>query len=102
MFLGPGRFGYPSGLIAPVHWAHRSTIIKITKGAVMRLAWLAWLADQWGELGYSNGLLRGSVGTVAVLLSAALVALTLRRFRVAALTTAWVVAVAGIVWLATH
>ncbi|MBT2408917.1 hypothetical protein J7I97_00690 [Streptomyces sp. ISL-87] len=68
----------------------------------MRLAWLAWLADQWGELGYSNGVLRGAVGTVAILLTAALVALALRRSRVAALAAAAVVAAAGIGWLSTH
>ncbi|MFF9078024.1 hypothetical protein ACF1BP_28965 [Streptomyces sp. NPDC014735] len=68
----------------------------------MRLAWLTWLAGQWSGLGYSNGVLKGVIGTVAVLLSAALVALALHRFRGAALTTAGVVAVAGIGWLATH
>ncbi|WP_251050553.1 MULTISPECIES: hypothetical protein [unclassified Streptomyces] len=72
------------------------------EGGVMRLAWLAWLADQWGELGYSNGVLRGAVGTVAILLTAALVALALRRSRVAALAAAAVVAAAGIGWLSTH
>ncbi|OKK21757.1 hypothetical protein AMK16_00145 [Streptomyces sp. CB00455] len=68
----------------------------------MRLAWLVWLADRWGELGYSNGGLSGAIGTVAVLLSAALVAVALHRFRVASLATAGVVAVVGIGWLATH
>ncbi|MER5777612.1 hypothetical protein ABT144_25650 [Streptomyces sp. NPDC002039] len=68
----------------------------------MRLAWLAFLVDEWDELGYSNGVLRGAIGTVAVLLSAAIVALALHRFRVAALTVAGVVAVAGVGWLSTH
>ncbi|MFE2528276.1 hypothetical protein ACFXEL_29065 [Streptomyces sp. NPDC059382] len=68
----------------------------------MRLAWLAWLIDEWDELGYSNGMLRGAIGTVAVLLTAAIAALSLRRFGAAALTVAGVVAVAGVGWLSTH
>ncbi|MCY0944963.1 MULTISPECIES: hypothetical protein [Streptomyces] len=68
----------------------------------MRLAWLGWLVDQWDELGYSNGALRGAIGTVAVLISAAIVAVALQRFRVAALAAAGVVTAVGVGWLSTH
>ncbi|MFJ3926273.1 hypothetical protein [Streptomyces sp. NPDC090022] len=53
-------------------------------------------------MGYSNGALRGLVGTAAVLLTAALIASALRHWRVAAMTTAGVLTAAGIGWLATH
>ncbi|MFE9254669.1 hypothetical protein [Streptomyces sp. NPDC006879] len=68
----------------------------------MRLAWLAWLAHHWNELGYSQGLMRGTIATIAVLITAGLVAMTLQRFRVLALAAAGSVAVAGIGWLALH
>ncbi|MEU6488238.1 hypothetical protein [Streptomyces sp. NPDC046887] len=68
----------------------------------MRFAWLVWLADEGRELGYSNGLLPGAIGTIAVLLTALLVGQALRRHRPAALACAGLVCAAGIGWLATH
>lgn len=63
---------------------------------------MGWLARHWGEWGYSRGLLPGTIGTVAVLLTAALTAVTLRRFPLARLLAAAVVLAAGTGWLATH
>ncbi|MFD3547638.1 hypothetical protein ACFWUW_18890 [Streptomyces sp. NPDC058655] len=68
----------------------------------MRFAWFVWLARHFGEYGYGDGPLRGAIGTLAVLLTAALTFYTLRRHRAAAAAAAGVVCIAGLAWLAAH
>jgi hypothetical protein len=68
----------------------------------LRIAWLAWLARNFGTYGYSQGLLRGAIGTLAVLVTAALLWLALHRNRPAALTAAGLTCALGIGWLAFH
>ncbi|WP_326590507.1 hypothetical protein [Streptomyces sp. NBC_01294] len=68
----------------------------------MRIAWFAWVARHFGEYGYGDGLLKGAVGTVVVLLTAGLVGYTLRRSRPAAVLSAGAVVALGVVWQATH
>lgn len=69
----------------------------------MRLAWLSWLARHFTEYGYSQGLLRASIGTSAVLVTAALVWFGLqRRNRPFAVALSGLVSALGIGWLAFH
>ncbi|MGK5694874.1 hypothetical protein ACSNOJ_18550 [Streptomyces sp. URMC 128] len=68
----------------------------------MRLAWLAWLARNFTEYGYSQGLLRASIGTSAVLVTAALVWFALHRNRPLAVALSGLVSALGIGWLAFH
>ncbi|MGW1953943.1 hypothetical protein ACWCPI_14475 [Streptomyces sp. NPDC001920] len=63
---------------------------------------MAWLARHFGEYGYSHGLVRGAIGTTAVLVTAMLVWLALHRNRPAALTAAGLTCTLGIGWLAFH
>ncbi|MEU2712265.1 hypothetical protein [Streptomyces sp. NPDC007205] len=67
-----------------------------------RIVWLVWIALHFNEYGYSQGPLRGTVGTVVVLLTALLVGYALHRHRPAALTAAALTCAAGIGWLAFH
>ncbi|MFF7789865.1 hypothetical protein [Streptomyces sp. NPDC007991] len=68
----------------------------------MRLAWLSWLARHFTEYGYSQGLLRAAIGTLAVLVTAALVWLSLHRNRPLAVALSGLVSALGIGWLAFH
>ncbi|WP_424210737.1 hypothetical protein ACN20G_00795 [Streptomyces sp. BI20] len=68
----------------------------------MRSAWMWWLYDRAGELGWSDGPLRATVGTVAVLATAALAWVTLHRHHPARLVAAGAVTVLGVCWLALH
>ncbi|MEU0198669.1 MULTISPECIES: hypothetical protein [unclassified Streptomyces] len=68
----------------------------------MRIAWLAWLGRHFAEYGYSQGLLRGAIGTLAVLVTALLVWLTLQRNRPLAVVLSGLVSALGIGWLAFH
>ncbi|MEU1278761.1 hypothetical protein [Streptomyces sp. NPDC005805] len=68
----------------------------------MRIAWFAWLAQNAAEFGYSQGPLRGGIGTLAVLLTALLIAAALRRRRPAAIAAAALTCAGGIGWLAFH
>ncbi|MFE2146477.1 hypothetical protein ACFXA3_32925 [Streptomyces sp. NPDC059456] len=68
----------------------------------MRLVWLVWLVRHFEEFGYSQGVLRGSIGTAAVALTALLVGYTVRGSRPAALAAGTLVGAAGITWLALH
>ncbi|MER7467337.1 hypothetical protein [Streptomyces sp. NPDC097981] len=63
---------------------------------------MLWLTRHFEEFGYSQGLLSGVVGTLAVLITALLLAYTLRRSSLAALAAGTAVGAAGIAWLATH
>ncbi|MFC7841384.1 hypothetical protein ACFY3O_30295 [Streptomyces sp. NPDC001046] len=68
----------------------------------MRFAWFSWLVRHFGEYGYSQGLLRGAIGTLAVLVTAALLWFALHRNRPAAAAAAGAVSALGIGWLAFH
>lgn len=68
----------------------------------MRIVWASWLIHHFNGFGYSNGILRGAIGTLAVLLTAALLGYVLRRWRPIALTVAGVVTAGGIGWLMAH
>lgn len=69
----------------------------------MRFTWLIWLTGHFGEYGYSHGLLRGSIGTLAVLITAVLARYALRHQKPAVgLSAAGVVGAVGIGWLAFH
>jgi hypothetical protein len=68
----------------------------------MRIAWLVWLGRHFAEFGYSQGLLRGAIGTVAVLVTALLVWFTLQRNRPLAVVLSGLVSALGIGWLAFH
>ncbi|GAB2880440.1 hypothetical protein GCM10027074_55860 [Streptomyces deserti] len=68
----------------------------------MRIAWFAWVAQHFGEYGYSKGPLHGAIGTVAVLLTALLLGYALRRHRPAALIAGGLTCALGIGWLAFH
>lgn len=61
------------------------------------------LKNHFSEYGYSHGVSPGSVGTLAVLITAALIAYTLRHQKPAVgLTAAGVVGAVGIGWPAFH
>ncbi|MEU0384298.1 hypothetical protein [Streptomyces chartreusis] len=68
----------------------------------MRIAWFAWLARHFGEYGYSDGPLRAAIGTLAVLVTAALLWFALHRNRPAAVAAAGLTCALGIGWLAFH
>ncbi|MFE4048994.1 hypothetical protein [Streptomyces sp. YIM B13518] len=68
----------------------------------MRIAWFVWLIRHINEFGFGHGLVKGAIGTAAVLLTAVLLALTLYRHRAAGLAVGGVTVVAGIGWLAFH
>jgi hypothetical protein len=68
----------------------------------VRISWLAWLGRHFGEYGYSDGLLKAVTGTVAVLVTALIVWVTLHRYPAMALSAAGAVGVLGIAWLAFH
>jgi hypothetical protein len=68
----------------------------------MRFTWFVWIIRHINEFGFSHGLLKGAIGTAAVLLTAVLLGLALRRHRPADLAVGGVTAVAGIGWLAFH
>ncbi|WP_327729183.1 hypothetical protein OG250_24640 [Streptomyces sp. NBC_00487] len=69
----------------------------------MRFVWLLWLRAHFGTYGYSHGLLRGSIGTLAVLVTAATIwAMVRERNPTVAKIAAGVVGVAGVGWLAAH
>lgn len=68
----------------------------------MRFAWLSWLFRHFTEYGYSQGLLRGALGTLAVLITAGLLWLTLHRHRPAAIAAAGLTSALGVGWLAFH
>jgi hypothetical protein len=69
---------------------------------VLRLAWFSWLARHFDDYGYSQGPVRGAVGTAAVLVTAALLWFALHRNRPAAVAAAGAVSALGIGWLAFH
>jgi Na+-translocating ferredoxin:NAD+ oxidoreductase RnfD subunit len=56
----------------------------------------------FGEYGYSDGLIRATIGTVAVLVTALLLGCALRRHRSADLIAAGLTFALGIGWLAFH
>ncbi|MFE2281389.1 hypothetical protein ACFXAE_29980 [Streptomyces sp. NPDC059454] len=68
----------------------------------MRFAWFVWLVRHINEFGFSQGPVKGAIGTVAVLLTAVLLGFALRRHRPADLAVGGFTAVAGIGWLAFH
>ncbi|MBR8642224.1 hypothetical protein KEF29_30055 [Streptomyces tuirus] len=68
----------------------------------MRIGWLAWLVRHFDEYGYSQGLLRASIGTLAVLVTAALGWFALHRNRPAAVAVSGLICALGIGWLAFH
>ncbi|MEU1850474.1 hypothetical protein ABZ499_14665 [Streptomyces sp. NPDC019990] len=68
----------------------------------MRFAWLSWLFRHFNEYGYSQGLLRAAIGTLAVLVTAALLWFTLHRHRPAAIAASGLTCALGIGWLAFH
>ncbi|MEW1872113.1 hypothetical protein AB0420_29115 [Streptomyces caelestis] len=68
----------------------------------MRIAWFVWLIRHINEFGFSHGLVKGAIGTAAVLLTAVLLGLTLYRHRAAGLAVGGVTVVAGTGWLAFH
>ncbi|MFF9486965.1 hypothetical protein [Streptomyces sp. NPDC014676] len=68
----------------------------------MRFAWFVWIIRHINEFGFGHGLLKGAIGTAAVLLTAVLLGLALRRHRPAGLAVGGVTAVAGIGRLAFH
>ncbi|MFF6915381.1 hypothetical protein [Streptomyces sp. NPDC012466] len=68
----------------------------------MRLAWFSWLLRHFTEYGYSQGPLRAAIGTVAVLVTAALAWFALHRNRPAAVAAAGLTSALGIGWLAFH
>ncbi|WP_030236560.1 MULTISPECIES: hypothetical protein [unclassified Streptomyces] len=68
----------------------------------MRFAWLSWLFRHFTEYGYSQGLLRAAIGTLAVLVTAALVWFALHRNRPAAIAASGLTCALGIGWLAFH
>ncbi|MBH1935192.1 hypothetical protein I5Q34_13060 [Streptomyces sp. AV19] len=70
----------------------------------MRLVWLWWLVRHSNNFGYSHGLLRAGIGTFAVLITAVVAGLALRRrrHRLASVTTGAVVFGGGVAWLACH
>ncbi|GGY22088.1 hypothetical protein [Streptomyces djakartensis] len=69
----------------------------------MRFAWLSWLYRHFTEYGYSQGLLPAAIGTLAVLVTAALVWFTLdNRNRPAAMAASGLTCALGIGWLAFH
>jgi hypothetical protein len=69
----------------------------------VRFVWLLWLKDHFGTFGYSHGLLRGAIGTLAVLVTAATIWAVLHHRRPAvAKIAAGVTCAAGIGWLAVH
>jgi hypothetical protein len=68
----------------------------------MRIAWLTWLGRHFAGYGYSQGLLRGATGTLAVLVTALLVWFTLQRNRPLAVVLSGLVSALGIGWLAFH
>ncbi|MFF7313447.1 hypothetical protein [Streptomyces sp. NPDC008137] len=68
----------------------------------MRIAFLARLASHFDEYGYSKGLLPAAIGTLAVLVTAALVWCALHRNRPLAVTAAGLTSALGIGWLAFH
>ncbi len=55
----------------------------------MRITWFAWLAQHVDEYGYDDGPLRASIGTGAVLVTAALLWGALHRNRPAAMAAAY-------------
>ncbi|WP_328620884.1 hypothetical protein [Streptomyces sp. NBC_00354] len=61
-----------------------------------------WLIRHFEEYAYSQGPLRATIGTLAVVLTALLLAYTLRRWKPAALAAAAATATAGITWLSLH
>ncbi|MFF6781310.1 hypothetical protein [Streptomyces sp. NPDC012510] len=69
----------------------------------MRIAWLLWLKAHFGTYGYSQGPIRGLVGTLAVLVTAATVWVMVRdRSPTVAAIAAGVIGVVGVGWLALH
>ncbi|MFC8425827.1 hypothetical protein ACFUN7_34165 [Streptomyces sp. NPDC057236] len=68
----------------------------------MRIAWFVWVIRHINEFGFSHGLLKGAIGTAAVLITAGLLGLALHRHRPADLVVGGVTAVTGIGWLAFH
>jgi hypothetical protein len=68
----------------------------------VRITWFAWLAQHVDEYGYDDGPLRASIGTGAVLVTAALLWGALHRNRPAAMAAAGLTCVLGVLWLALH
>ncbi len=68
----------------------------------MRITWFAWLVQHADEYGYSDGLLRATIGTGAVLVTAALLWFALHRNRPAAMAAAGLACALGFGWLAFH
>ncbi|MGW7252704.1 hypothetical protein [Streptomyces sp. NPDC054834] len=68
----------------------------------MRFYWLVRLVLHINEFGYSKGPLLGTVGTVAVLLSALMIGSALRRRTPADMIAGGLVCAVGIGWLALH
>ncbi|MFJ6749454.1 hypothetical protein ACIQNI_14875 [Streptomyces sp. NPDC091266] len=74
----------------------------------MRFSGLGYWASHVSEFGYSHGVLRGAVGTIAVLLASVLLGCALhrvdriRRLRFAPAAAAVALSGVGVVWLATN
>lgn len=68
----------------------------------MRFVWGVWLIRHFEEFGYSQGPLHGAIGTLAVLLTAVLLAYTLRHSKPFALAAGAAACAGGITWLAMH
>lgn len=68
----------------------------------MKVFWVVWLWRHFGEYGYSNGVLKGAIGTFAVLLTGVLVWCTLHRWPRVAVGVAGGVCVLGVGWLAVN
>ncbi|MEZ3177277.1 hypothetical protein KYY02_00690 [Streptomyces pimonensis] len=62
----------------------------------MRFAWFVWLIRHINGFGFGHGPVKGAIGTAAVLLTAVLLGLALRRHRPADLVVGGLTAVAGI------
>ncbi|GAA2926845.1 hypothetical protein GCM10020221_23470 [Streptomyces thioluteus] len=68
----------------------------------MKFVWLFWVVRHINDFGYSRGLLRGSIGTVVVLITAVAIGFALQRKRFAAVSAGALVFGGGIAWLACH
>ncbi|MFE1453758.1 hypothetical protein ACFW7K_01335 [Streptomyces sp. NPDC058735] len=68
----------------------------------MRFVWLSWFARHVDEYGYSQGIWRASIGTLAVLVTALPAWYALHRGRPAAVAAPGLVSALGIGWPAFH
>ena len=68
----------------------------------MKLVWFWWIARHFHEYGYSHGPLLGTIGTIAVLLTALVTGAALHRHRPADMIAGGLVCAVGVGWLALH